>query len=224
MNENKSNTNTQTKKPISDWTDKKNYLIHYRMLKFYVRHGMIVEMVHEIISFTQSKWLEKYISFNTQKRNQAVNDSEKFFKLLKNVFCGKTMENVHNRRKVELIKKDDNEKIIKQHTKLTFSGIHKSYTTYDSYIFKKNEVLMDKPIYLGLTILELSKLLMYETYYDNLQPYFKQEIIQQHFLDTDSFVLSANSKDIIKDLKNLGDLFDPSNLNENHETFSNKNK
>ena len=44
-----------------DWTDKKKYLIHYRMLKFYVRHGMKVDKVHEIISFKQSKWLEKNI-------------------------------------------------------------------------------------------------------------------------------------------------------------------
>ena len=63
---------------------------------------MVVEKVHEIISFEQSKWLEKYISFKTQKRNQAVNDFEKdFFKKLINVFYGKTMENVCNRTKVE---------------------------------------------------------------------------------------------------------------------------
>ena len=72
-------TYTQNKKLICDWSDKKNYLIHYRMLKFYVRHGMVVDKVHEIISFRQSRWLEKYINFNTQKRNQAVNDFEKDF-------------------------------------------------------------------------------------------------------------------------------------------------
>ena len=55
----KPDTYTQNKKLISDWSDKKNYLIHYRMLKFYVRHGMIVEKVHSNISFKQSKWLEK---------------------------------------------------------------------------------------------------------------------------------------------------------------------
>ena len=83
---------------------------------------------------------------------------------------------------------------------------------------------MDKPIYLGFTVLQLSKLLMYETYYDILQPYFGQENIQLHYMDTDSFVLSVNTKDIIKDLKNLEDIFDFSNLNKNHEIFSNKNK
>ena len=55
----------KSRKLVCDWSDKKKYLIHYRMLKFYVRHGMVVEKIHEIISFKQSRWLEKYISFHT---------------------------------------------------------------------------------------------------------------------------------------------------------------
>ena len=89
-----------------------------------------------------------------------------------NCFYGKTMENVRDRVKIEFIKKDDNIKIIKQQSKLTFNGIHKSNENYDSYTFKQNEILMNKPIYLGFTVLELSKLHMYETYYDVLQSYF----------------------------------------------------
>ena len=225
MKEIKPDTYIQTSKLICDWSDKKNYLVHYRILKFYVRHGMIVEKVHNIISFKQSKWLKKYISFNTQKRNQAVNDFEKdFYKLLNNAFYGKTMENVRNRLKIKFIKKDDHREIIKQQSKLTFNGIHKSYENCDSYTFKQNEVLMDKPIYLGFSVLELSKLLMYETYYDKLQPYFGRENIQLHYMDTDSFVLSVNTKDIIMDLKNLEDIFDFSNLDKNHELFSKRNK
>ena len=225
MKEIKPDTYVQTKKLICDCSDKKNYLVHYRMLKFYVRHGMIVERVHNIISFKQSRWLEKYISFNTQKRNQALNDFEKdFYKLLNNAFYGKTMENIRNRLKMKFIKKDDHREIIKQQSKLTFNGIHNSYENSDSYTFKQNEVLMDKPIYLGFTVLELSKLLMYETYYDKLQPYFGQQNIQLHYMDTDSFILSVKTKDIIEDLKNLEDIFDFSNLDKNHELFSKKNK
>ena len=107
---------------------------------------------------------------------------------------------------------------------MTFNGIHKSYENCDSYTIKQNEVLMDKPIYLGFTVLELSKLLMYETYYDKLQPYFGQENIELHYMDTDNFVLSVNTKDIIQDFKNLEDIFDFCNLDKNHELFSNKNK
>ena len=107
MKEIKPNTYIQTSKLICDWSDKKNYLIHYRMLKFYIRHGMIVDKVHDIISFKQSRWLEKYINFNTQKRNQAVNDFEKdFYKLLNNAFYGKTMENARNRLKMKPVKKE----------------------------------------------------------------------------------------------------------------------
>ena len=225
MKEIKPDTYIQTKKLICDWSDKKNYLIHYRMLKFYIRHGMIVDKVHNIISFKQSRWLEKYINFNTQKRNKAKNDFEKdFYKLLNNAFYGKTMENVRNRLKIKFIKKDDYREIIKQQSKLTFNGVHKSYNNCDSYTFKQNEVLMDKPIYLGFSVLELSKLLMYETYYDILQPYFGQEKIQLHYMDCDSFVLSIETENIINDLKDLEDIFDFSNLNKNHKLFSKKNK
>ena len=72
MNENKPNTYTQTKKFLCDWTDKKNYLIKYKILKFFIKHEMVVDRIHEVISFRQCIWLEKYINFKTQKRNQAV--------------------------------------------------------------------------------------------------------------------------------------------------------
>ena len=57
----------------------RTFFIHYRMLKFFVRHGIIVDKIHNIISFRQSMWLEKYINFITQKRNKAKNDLEKDF-------------------------------------------------------------------------------------------------------------------------------------------------
>ena len=186
---------------------------------------MVVGKIHNILSFKQSRWLEKYESFNTQKRNKAKNDFEKdFYKLLNNAFYGKTMENVRNRLKIKFVKKDDYREIIKQQSKLTFNGIQKLYENCDCYTHKQSEVLMDKPIYLGFYVLKLSKLLMYETYYDTLQPYFGQEKIQLHYMDTDSFVLSVNTEDIIKDLKNLENIFDFSNLDKNHKLFSKKNK
>ena len=83
---------------------------------------------------------------------------------------------------------------------------------------------MGKPIYLRFAMLELSKLHMYETYYDTLQPYFGQENIQLHYMDCDSFILSTKSEKIIKDLKNLENIFDFSNIDENHELYSEKNK
>ena len=106
---------TKSKKLIIDWSDKKNFLVFYRMLKFYVRHGLVVEKIHEIISFKQSKWLENYVNFITQKRNRAKNDFEKdFYQLLNNAFYGKTMENVRNRLRLFFFKEDEYKKIIKK--------------------------------------------------------------------------------------------------------------
>ena len=225
MNNIKLKNYTKSKKLFCDWTDKNRYLIHYRMPKFYERHGMVVEKVHEIISFKQGKWLEKYISFNTQKRNRAKNDFEKdFFKLLVNATFGKFLENVRNRLKIEFIKKHDYKKIINQQSKLSFNCIHESYENCDSYTFKQNQVIMDKAIYAGFAILKLSKLHTYESYYDTLQPYFGLENLQLHYIDTDGVILSMNTKDIINASKDIEDIFNFSNLDENHELISNKNK
>ena len=134
------------------------------------------------------------------------------------------MENVRNRAKVEFIKKDDTDKIIKQQSKLTFNAGHMSYENYDSFTFEQNEVLMDKPKHPGFSVLELCNLLLCETYYDKFQSLFGEKNLQLQYMNTDSFMLSVNTKVIIKDLKNLEDIFDFSNLDENHEFFSNKKK
>ena len=195
------------------------------MLKIYARHGMEVVKVHTVISFKQRKWLENYISFITQKRNKAKNELQKdFYILLNEAFYGKAVENVPNCKKVDFIKKDDTDQVIKQQCKLTFNANHKSYESWDSYTVKQNEIVMDKRIYLRFSGLELGKLLMYETYYDKLQLYFGLEDLQLHYMDTDSFVLSAKTKDFIKDFKKFEDLFDFNNLNENYDLFSNENK
>ena len=83
---------------------------------------------------------------------------------------------------------------------------------------------MDTPFYLELAVLELSKLQTHETYYDKLRPFFGGKNLQCHYIDSDAIVLSIVSKDIIKDLKKLEDMFDFSNLDKKHETFNNKKK
>ena len=106
MRRNNPKNHISQKKLICDWTDKKKYLIYYRIIKFYVRHGIVTHKVDEIISFKWSKWLEKCISFNTRKRNQAVNVFEKdFYKLLKNALFGKTKKNVRNICTIDFIYK-----------------------------------------------------------------------------------------------------------------------
>ena len=96
----------KAKKLSCDWTDRKDYLIHCRILKIHIRHGMIVNKNHEIFSFKQTMWLAKYINFNTQKRNMVkIVFENDFYKILNKAFYGKTMEIVRNHLGLEFIKK-----------------------------------------------------------------------------------------------------------------------
>ena len=228
MKEHEPKSHRPTSNLICDQTHKEYYIVLYRNLKFYLRMGMIIKKVNRIVSFDQSRSLQPYIDYNTKKRAEADSDFKKDYH--KNLICsffGKTMEDVRNRIKVEFVKNRDERKILRYQSLLDFNGIHKSYQDYDTYTFKSNIVKMEKPIYLGFTILELSKLLMYETYYDKLQKYFGVDGIQIHYQDTDAFVMSNKTTNIVNDLGKLQDqyeMFDFSNLNKEHKLFSNEFK
>ena len=106
MNEKNSNNYTPHNKLICDCIDKKNYPAHYRLLELFVIQGLVVDKIHLVVSFKPSESLEKYTSFNTQKRKEVAKDIGKdFYKLMKTAFYGKTMENVRRRRKIIPVEK-----------------------------------------------------------------------------------------------------------------------
>ena len=164
-------------------------MIHYRMFKFYTKMGKKVTKLHTIYRFKQSLWLEKYINHNTQKRTKAKTNFEKnLYKLMNNAFFGKTLENVRERVNLEIIPQTNIDQIIRRQSKLSFKGISIHYKEFSSYKYDKEKKVFDKPIYLGFSVLELSKLLMYEFYYHKLQPYCNNKI-KLHYMDTDSFII-----------------------------------
>ena len=215
-----------TSKLMCDVTNKSKFMIHYRMFKFYLNQGMKVTKIHTIYKFKQSPWLGKYIDHNTQKRTVAKTNFEKdLYKLMNNAFFGKTMENVRDRTNLEFIDHSQIDQIIKRQSKLSFKGIVDHYSKFSVYKFDKEKTVFDKPIYLGFTVLELSKLLMYEFYYNKLQPYWKQSI-QLHYMDTDSFILSfdTNHQELINFLQGNKDEFDFSELHPSDELYDPINK
>ena len=144
---------------------------------------------------------------------------------MNNAFFGKTMENVRDRTNLEFIDHSQIDQIIKRQSKLSFKGIVDHYSKFSVYKFDKEKTVFDKPIYLGFTVLELSKLLMYEFYYNKLQPYWKQSI-QLHYMDTDSLILSfdTNHQELINFLQENKDEFDFSELDKSHELYNPINK
>ena len=172
--------------------DKKNYCIHYRNLKYVVGLGLEITKVHNIISFKQKTFLKEYIDFNTEKRKQAKNDFEKdFFKLMNNAVFGKTMENVKDRINLHLTDNEDN--AIKWFSKPTFKA-SKSIDNLHMIEMYKQEIIYDKPIYVGTSILDLSKLIMMEFHYDIIVKQFeKYRVI---YSDTDSLVYQLYCDDV----------------------------
>jgi hypothetical protein len=183
----------------------KNYVIHYRNLKFVKALGVEIGDIHNVISFKQSAWLAPFIDFNTKKRQEAKNDFEKdFFKLMNNSVYGKTMENVKNRMQLHMTTSKEN--AVKWFSKLNFKdaryfeGLH----LIEMYNL---EVEYNKPVYVGTSVLDLSKLCMMDFHYNTIEVNFhgKYNLV---YSDTDSLVYSIESEDIYEWIKNNKHHFD----------------
>ncbi|XP_031559466.1 uncharacterized protein LOC116295702 [Actinia tenebrosa] len=170
---------------------KKKYVVHYRNLQFYVRHGMRVTKVHRALKFRQEPWMQPYIDFNTQKRTAAKNDFEKnLFKLMNNSVFGKTMENIRKRVSIRIANtREEAERYVSQPGFVRYVDMLNFFVIH----MKKANLFLNKPVYTGFTVLELSKLLMYEFYYDKLKPKYGDRC-HLHYTDTDSLIMDRNPR------------------------------
>ena len=212
----------QVKKLIPTLANKQKYVLHYRNLQLYLDLGLKLKKVHRVLMFNQSPWLKQYIDFNTQKRTHAKNSFEKdFFKLTNNSVFGKTMENIRKRVDVRLV--TSKEKLSKLASKPTYVS---------SKIFNENLVAVHKiketptlnrPAYIGMCILDLSKTLMYDFHYNYIKHKYgnKAKLL---FTDTDSLTYEIETKDAYKDFFKDKSKFDNSDYPENSPYFNKTNK
>ena len=144
---------------------RKKYVAHINSLKQALNHGLKLKKIHRIIKFNQEAWLKPYVDMNTELRKEAKNDFEKdLFKLMNNSVFGKTMENIRKHREIKLVTTDKKRsKLVSEKNYHTINLISEDLSIIE---MKKPKVKMNKPIYLGLSISEISKILMYEFWYD----------------------------------------------------------
>ena len=212
------------KKLILDLHNKERYVVHHRLLRFYLEQGLKVTKVHKILTFKESPWLKTYIDFNNDQRIKATkqkNDFEKdLWKLMNNSFYGKTIENIRNRISFDLF---NNEKAIrKEINKPEFKNLIKFSDNCVGIQKKILNLNLNKPIYLGCSILDLSKEFMYRQYYQ-----FFNEIWPNNELigmDTDSFFMNIKTDDVYKDMKKNITHFDTSEYPDDSELFSKDNE
>ena len=205
-----------TKKLIPNLRDKFNYVVDIRALQFYVSKGMVVAKVHRVMTFNQRAWLKPFIDFNTNLRQHATNEAERdVYKLMNNSCFGKTMENVRERCDIRLVNKKFHKHTGRLNTnhlrKLTSSPLLKAQRIINENLvavqMQKVTCKLNKPIYVGTAVLDLSKLLMYQFHYDYMRPRYGNDA-RLMFTDTDSLAYSVKTEDIFADMLERPDLFD----------------
>uniref|UniRef100_A0A1B6I4V7 DNA-directed DNA polymerase n=1 Tax=Homalodisca liturata TaxID=320908 RepID=A0A1B6I4V7_9HEMI len=216
--------NSKQVKLLTTLNDKEYYVCHYVNLKQALDNGLVLKRIHRILQFNQSPWLKSYILFNTEKRKQSNNEFEKdFYKLLNNAMFGKSIENVRDRLNLELVNTE------KRLSKLISRPNFKNRIVYSENLSavecSKDVVLFNKPIYIGFTVLELSKFHMYDFHYNIMKPFYSNKI-NLLYIDTDSFFYEIFTKDLYEDFNNLSikKYFDMSDYPKNHKCYFVENK
>ena len=202
-------------KLIPNLRNKTKYVIHYKNLIQCLKLGMKLKKIHRGIKFVESEWMKSYIDMNTNLRTKAKNNFEKdFFKLMNNSVFGKTMENIRNRVDVKLVNTE--EKARKLITKPNFRSRKIFSENLISVHMKKTSLTMNKPVYLGMCILDLSKTIMYDFHYNYIKPKYgdKAKLL---FTDTDSLMYEIETEDFYKDISgDVKNRFDTGDYPENH--------
>ena len=202
------------KRLVCNLFNKKKYVAHINTLKQALNHGLKFKKIHRVIEFNQETWLKPYIDMNTELRKSAKNDFEEdLFKLMNNSVFGKTMENIRKHRDIKLVTTDrKRSKLVSEPNYDTINLISEDLSIIE---MKKTKVKMNKPIYLGLSILEISKILMYEIWYDYMKPKYNDNV-KLCYMDTDSFAMHIKTNDFYKDIANdVENRFDTSNYEVN---------
>ena len=207
----------KVEKLVPNLNDKIKYVIHYENLKLYESLGLKITQIHRGIKFEESTWLKQYIDLNTNLRANANNEFEKdFFKLMNNSVFGKTMENIRNRVDIRLVNSE------KKAKKLAAKPNFKHCNIFDENLvaihMKKTKLVFNKPVYLGMCILDLSKTLMYDFHYKYIKNKFNDKATLL-FTDTDSLAYEIETEDFYKDISgDVHGLFDTSNFPKGHSS------
>ena len=194
--------------------DKEAMVLHGENLALYLSLGLKLKKVRRGLKFAEKNFMKKYIDLNTSLRSQAKNEFEKnFFKLMNNSVFGKTMENVRNRVSIELVK--DAERAAKLVNKPDFEELK----IFDEFLIavkrRKTKVWMNKPVYVGMSILDLSKTLMFSFQYEFVKK--KWEKVEVLYTDTDSLVLFIETDDFFRDIsEDVAEWFDTNDYAKDH--------
>jgi hypothetical protein len=231
-----------TPKLINHLGIRRRYVLTYENYLLALQHKVVFTKIHRILRFQQGAWLKSYVLFNTEQRQLAKTKFEAdFYKLMVNSCFGKTLEQVMkfsnfelftrrstqfkkiHQRKPYLIKHETVYNLCTEHTDDPDAELCNNLNSCVLGMQKfKQKAVLDRPIFVGSRILELSKTIMMNLYYNHLIPYFGRNL-RLLMSDTDSFVVHIQSPDLCADLLNLRSVFDFSNFPRDSVLYSTEN-
>jgi len=216
--------NSRVKKLLLTHRKKLNYIIHFRLLQYFMELGAVVTKVHRAVQYNQSRIFKSYIDFNTEQRSKSTNEmSRDYYKLKNNSIYGKTVENPDKRVNMRLCNSD--KQYVTYTSKPTFK---RTFMISDDLVLvqlEKEKIPLEQPVFIGQAVLDISKLRMYKLYYNELCDYAVKlngniDIVAG---DTDSFFLSCRNislQDQLLPVMINDGLLDTSNYPEEHHMFS----
>ncbi|KAK3753831.1 hypothetical protein RRG08_006222 [Elysia crispata] len=214
----------EVEKLVPNLRDKNHDVLHHRNLQLYLGLGMKLKKVHRALRFEQSPWMEPYIRMNTELRKQATNAFEKdLYKLMNNSVFGKTMENLRKRVDVKLVRAHEEDKLRRLLASPSFARANIFDDDLAAVEVHKSRLVLNRPVYVGMSILDLSKTLMYDFYYGQLKNQYGDRC-QLLYTDTDSLLLEIQSEDVHRDMGKHAELYDTSDYPREHPLHSAENK
>lgn len=192
-----------SKKLVPHFMPRNHYVVHFAALRYYIDNGMIPGKIHRILQFKQEPWLEPYIEMNTKLRQQSKSPFERdMYKLMNNAVYGKTMENLWNRHEVKICW--TKEQLLKMSDKPWFRCFQIVDKDVSICVMKKRRIFLNKPLYLGMSILDISKVVFYRTFYEGFKTVWPDNM-KLLMVDTDSYIMEITTPKGVSIYKQLYD-------------------
>ena len=208
------NDNDKTQKLICDLCPKSHYLVHYSMLQLGLNLGYKVTKIHNIIKFKQAPFIFEYVNQLGEMRAKATSSVLKnLFKLLANSIYGKFVESGLKRMKVKIAtnKKEQDAIISKYMIDMIEDNRVYSENLWVSKLFNPVKK-MNKPFFIGFAILDMSKYIIYDFYYNKMKKIFNDVTLLGQ--DTDSLIVKITDPYTIEKMLNMYKSFDFSELDQ----------
>lgn len=189
-------------KLLSTLHSKQNYILHYRNLKQALESGLKLTKIHKVLKFKQSRWLEPYIELNNRLRILATTTFGKNnFKLYNNAIFGKSCENIRKHRAIRIVRnwtgRYGAKNLIASHRFHSRTILDENIMTIELH---KSELMFNKPLYIGMSILDISKLTMFNFHYGFMIPKMGLSNCKLLYTDTDSFIYDLKCDDVFKEI------------------------